>query len=400
VNRSSPSREARRAALPGLALLLLAPLSACESGGGPAGPGDPPAGVPDLALVQVASGLESPIFLTAPTGDPRLFIIEQEGRIRIVKDGALLATPFLDISGPVQSGGERGLLGMAFHPNYAQNGRFYVNYTGAGGHTVVERYTVSANPDLANPASGSLVLGVDQPASNHNGGQVSFGPDGYLYIALGDGGGAGDPGGHGQNRTTLLGALLRIDVDGGAPYAIPPGNPFANGVGGRPEIWGYGLRNPWRYAHDSVGGALYIADVGQGVVEEVNVVPATSAGLNFGWNVMEGDRCYGAGSCDSSGLTLPALVYPHGSGSGRGCSITGGVVYRGAEIPGLVGWYLYGDFCGGWVRALRFASGSVQDDGEVIAPGLGGITSFGVDGAGEVYVMIQGGRVYRFVEGS
>jgi glucose/arabinose dehydrogenase len=226
---------------------------------------------------------------------------------------------------------------------------------------------------------------------------VSFGPDGYLYVAFGDGGSAGDPLGHGQNRMTLLGALLRLDVNGGAPYAIPPGNPFANGVQGRPEIWAYGLRNPWRFAHDPEDGLLYIADVGQGAREEVNIVSDGAAGLNYGWDVMEGNGCFQAAACDMAGLTLPELVYPHGGGSGRGCSVTGGVVYRGAAIPDLDGWYLYGDFCEGWVRALRFAGGDVAYEGEIVPPGLGGITSFGTVGGGVAYVLLQDGGIYRYI---
>ncbi|MEX1259208.1 MAG: PQQ-dependent sugar dehydrogenase [Gemmatimonadota bacterium] len=395
MNRIPPRVAShRRTALP-FAVLALAALAACNDEG-LADPGELPPDFPELDLVQVASGLVDPVFLTAPAGDARLFIVEQPGRIRIVKNGALLPTPFLDITGPVQSGGEQGLLGMAFHTNYAQNGRFYVSYTGAGGHSVIERYTASGNADVASPASGSLVLGVNQPNANHNGGQISFGPDGYLYVALGDGGGAGDPGENGQNRMTLLGSLLRLDLDGAAPYSIPPGNPFANGAQGRPEIWAYGLRNPWRFAHDPPSGLLYIADVGQGEREEVNVVSEDAAAVNYGWNIMEGESCYASASCNQAGLTLPKLAYSHGSGSGRGCSVTGGYVYRGAEIPGLVGWYLYADYCGGWVRALRYENGAVEDDGEVVPPGLGGITSFGVDGAGEVYLLVQDGRVLRF----
>jgi hypothetical protein len=384
MNRIPPRVAShRRTALP-LAALTLAALAACADEG-PADPGELPPEFPELDLVQVASGLEDPVFLTTPAGDARLFIVEQPGRIRIVKNGALLPTPFLDITGLVQSGGERGLLGMAFHPNYAQNGRFYVSYTGARGHSVIERYTVSGNADVANPASAALVLGVNQPQSNHNGGQISFGPDGYLYIALGDGGGAGDPDGNGQNRMTLLGSLLRLDVDGAAPYSIPSGNPFANGAQGRPEIWAYGLRNPWRFAHDPPSGLLYIADVGQGEREEVNVGSGDAAGVNYGWNIMEGEGCYASASCNQTGLTLPELAYSHGSGSGRGCSVTGGYVYRGQVLRALRGRYFYGDYCAGDIWTLHRDGAQWQNE-LFLEPGIR-ITSFGVDAQGELYVL-------------
>jgi glucose/arabinose dehydrogenase len=346
----------------------------------------------EVRFVEIASGLASPVDLTAPANDGRVFVVEQPGRIRIIRDGILLATPFLDITGAVGSGGERGLLGLAFHPQYASNGRFFVHYTDTGGTSRIERFTVSSNPDRADVATATPVLAVPQPQSNHNGGQIAFGSDGMLYIALGDGGGAGDPGQHGQNENTLLGALLRIDINGAAPYAIPAGNPYASG-GGRGEIWAIGLRNPWRFSFDHERGLIYIADVGQNRREEVNVQPAAAAGLNYGWNRMEGTACYPAGSsCNPAGLVLPAIEYENPA---VGCSVTGGYVYRGARIPALRGHYLYGDYCRGWIRSFHYT-----DDGRVVneqelGTGLGNITSFGRDAGGEIYVLTAGGRVLR-----
>jgi glucose/arabinose dehydrogenase len=355
----------------------------------------PPAPLPSsIAVELVASGLTSPVHLTAPHGDARLFVVEQPGRIRIVRNDSLLATPFLDITDRVLHGGERGLLGLAFHPDYAANGNFYVNYTAVGtGETRIERFTVSsAGAAQADPATGSVLLAVAQPFSNHNGGLLAFGPDGMLYIGMGDGGSAGDPQGHGQDTQTLLGALLRIDVDGTAPYAIPAGNPFVSG-GGRPEIWAWGLRNPWRFSFDTVAGQLYIADVGQNRLEEINVVPAGSSSHNYGWNIMEGSECYASDSCSQAGLTLPVLEYDHS----EGCSVTGGHVYRGSTIPGLRGHYLYSDFCRGWLRSFRFADNGATERREWDVGALGNVLSFGEDSAGELYILTAGGQVLRIV---
>src|SRR5215210_5060598 len=244
-----------------------------------------------LAVEQVASGLDQPVYLTAPTGDSRLFIVEQAGRIRIVENGRLLPTPFLDISARVRSGGEQGLLSVAFHPQYRSNGFLFVNYTDNNGDTRIERYTVSANKNAADPRSAKRILSIDQRYSNHQGGLNLFGPDGMLYIGMGDGGSQGDPHGNGQNRNVLLGKLLRINVDRGDPYSISTANPYANG-GGRGEIWALGLRNPWRFSFDRFAGLLYIADVGQDKYEEINVVSMSEADVNYGWNVMEGPSCY------------------------------------------------------------------------------------------------------------
>lgn len=352
--------------------------------------GGPDLGSRGLDTAIVATGLTNPLYLTAPTGDPRLFVVEQPGRIRIVANGSLLATPFLDITDRVLAGGERGLLSIAFHPEYATNGYFFVDYTDLSGDTRVERYRVSADPNLADQTSAKLILFVDQPYSNHNGGLVLFGPDGMLYVGLGDGGSGGDPQGNGQNRGVLLGKLLRLDVDGGDPYAIPADNPFVGVSGARGEIWAYGLRNPWRFTFGREAGMLYIADVGQNRREEVNVAPAGAGGLNYGWNVMEGDECYGASACDPSGLTLPVLAYGHSDG----CSITGGYVYRGQAIPALQGHYFYSDYCGGWVKSFRYDGGAVVDRRDWGLE-LGGVLSFGEDSAGELYVLSANGNVYR-----
>lgn len=351
-------------------------------------------GTAEIRLEQVASGLSNPLYLTAPPADSRLFIVEQSGRIRIAQNGQVLTAPFLDIANKVRSGGEQGLLSVAFHPRYATNGYFYVNYTDLNGDTRIERYTVSANPNIADPASAKLILTVVQPYANHNGGLVMFGPDGMLYIGMGDGGSGGDPQGYGQSRNTLLGKLLRIDVDGGDPYAIPADNPFVGVSGARPEIWATGLRNPWRFAFDRRAGLLYVADVGQSQWEEVDVMPANQGGVNYGWKIMEGAHCYATPSCSSAGLVLPALEYGHA----EGCSITGGFVYRGSQSPGLVGHYFYSDYCDGWLKSFTYANGAVTERRTWNVPNLGNVLSFGEDASGEVYVLSANGSVVRIVE--
>jgi len=375
---------------------MVACLLACGACGG-----DPAAVPPPVALSlhPVATGLSRPVLVTSPPGDSaRLFIVEQTGTIRVVRHDTLLATPFLDLSALVSCCGEQGLLGLAFHPQYHANGRLYVNYTDTSGDTRVVRYTVSADPDVADAASAFPILAQTQPFSNHNGGMLAFGHDGYLYIGLGDGGSGGDPQGNGQDLGTWLGKLLRVDVDGGSPYAVPPTNPFAGSATARPEIWAYGLRNPWRFSFDRATGDLWIADVGQGSREEIDVQSAGSAGgANYGWNVMEGTQCYQAGCTPPAGAVPPVLDYTHDDGS---CSITGGYVYRGGAIPALQGAYLYADYCRGWVRSLRYAGGGVTDltDRPSLAPG-GPISSFGEDARGELYVVEYGtaGTVYRIV---
>ncbi|HTK31537.1 MAG TPA: PQQ-dependent sugar dehydrogenase [Candidatus Saccharimonadaceae bacterium] len=343
-----------------------------------------------LALQPVARDLDRPLALCSPPGDPRLFITEQPGRIRIVEGGKLLAAPFLDIRSRVRSGGEQGLLSVAFHPDYAKNGFFYVDYTDVNGDTRIERYHVSSDPDRADPNSAVLLLHIDQPYANHNGGLVLFGLDRMLYVGMGDGGSGGDPHGNGQNLGSRLGKLLRLDVDHGDPYVVPADNPFARRAGAAPEIWAYGLRNPWRYSFDAPSGLLYIADVGQNKWEEIDAVPARSAGLNFGWNRMEGAHDF-KGRGPVAGLTRPIEEYGHD----EGCSITGGFVYRGRALPALVGCYVFADYCSGWVRSLRYANGRVSDRREWLHAGP--VSSFGVDSSGELYVVTLDGNVGRLV---
>jgi len=346
----------------------------------------------------VVAGMSMPVeFATAP-GRPRdLFIVEQGGRIRILRDGVLLPAPFVDIGPLVLAGGERGLLGLAFHPKHATNGRLFVNYTRAGdGATVVASFRVSAaDADRVDPASRGELLTVAQPFENHNGGALRFGPDGYLYIAMGDGGSGNDPGNRAQDPQELLGKMLRIDVDHGAPYGIPPGNVYAGSGGGRPEIFASGLRNPWRFSFDRVAGDLYIGDVGQDAQEEVDFLPRDAApGANFGWRVVEGTRCTGLPNgpqCPSPSFTPPILVYEHG----EGCSVTGGVVYRGRAIPVLYGRYVYADFCTGrmW-SAARDRNGAWH--AEALAETGHQIAAIGEDAAGELYWSdLRTGDVHR-----
>ena len=394
-----------------LYLLLGALLAACGGGGGggsPPGTGaplpppppvsQPPAPTPlTLALAPFASNLASPTFLSAPPGDARQFIVERAGRILLMQNGALLAQPFLDIRTLTDVTGEGGLLSLAFDPNYAVNGRFYVYRTDASHDIVVERYTVSADPNRADATSGITIIRIPHPTYvNHFGGLVAFGPDGYLYLGTGDGGSGGDPPGNAQNLNSLLGKLLRLDVSNASasvPYTIPATNPYRGQAGSRPEIWAYGLRNPWRFAFDA--DKLYIADVGQDQREEVDLASSAQGGLNYGWNRMEGSSCYGAQGCDKSGLTLPVLDYSHSDASSP-CSITGGYVYRGAAIPELAGRYLYSDYCAGFLRSFNGADGSAaeQRDWNVTKPGQ--VASFGRDGQGELYVL-TGNAIWKIV---
>jgi glucose/arabinose dehydrogenase len=345
-----------------------------------------------LRAVEVASGLTNPLYLTAPAGDARMFVVEQVGRVRIIRNGAVASEPFLDIRSRVSSGGERGLLSIAFHPQYATNGYVYASFTDLAGDTRIERYTVSpTNRDVVDPASASLVLAVPQPFANHNGGLILFGADGMLYVGLGDGGSGGDPQNNGQSTSTLLGKLLRLDVTSATPYAIPTGNPLIGQTGARAEIWALGLRNPWRFAFDRVGGQLYVADVGQSSREEVHVVAANRPGVNYGWRVLEGSACYNAPTCDAQGLERPVLEYSHD----EGCSITGGAVYRGSLIPGIVGHYFYSDYCTGFLRSFRYDNGEAAEQRNWSVGSLGSVLSFGEDAAGELYVLSANGRVYR-----
>ncbi len=341
--------------------------------------------------VQIVTGLDRPVDL-ADAGSGRLLVLEQPGTIRIIQDGALLSTPFLDISDEVGSrGNEQGLLGITLHPDFKSNGYFYVNYTDLNGNTVIARFTVSSNPDQADPNSEKVLLHIQQPFPNHNGGSMVFGPDGYLYMGLGDGGSEGDPQLTGQNLNTLLGKLLRIDVNHGDSYAIPADNPFAKG-GGLPEIWAYGLRNPWRFSFDKATGDLYIADVGQDLYEEIDYLRAGSpAGTNFGWSFREGFHAYKGTPPPGLKLMDPIWEYAHAEG---GCAITGGFVYHGKAAPSLDGMYIYGDFCSGIVWGLqRDASGKWQNR-TLFQTGLN-ISSFGQDQARELYLLdLRDGGIY------
>lgn len=355
--------------------------------------------VVNITLSEVVANLDNPTYLTAPAGDTRLFVLERPGRIRIVENGNLLAIPFLDIGARVSTSGEGGLLSMAFDPQFAGNRHFYLYYTDPQQNIVIERFTAGSNPSLADPTSGLVILRVAHPNfTNHFGGQLAFGPDGYLYMATGDGGGAGDPAGNGQNLNALLGKLLRLDVrssTAGQPYTIPAGNPYLNQPGRRAEIWAAGLRNPWRFSFD--GSQLYLSDVGQDRREEVNISAADAAGLNYGWNTMEGTLCYNAASCERSGLTLPAFEYDHGANDANGCSITGGFVYRGGAIPGLSGRYFYSDYCRGYLKSFLASGGNITEQRDWNIAAIGNVVSFGQDGQGELYLLSSRGSVHKIV---
>ncbi|NNG24781.1 PQQ-dependent sugar dehydrogenase [Telluria aromaticivorans] len=350
-----------------------------------------------IALSEVAANLENPTWLSAPTGDTRLFVLERPGRIRIVQNGNVLTLPFLDISGRVFTGGEGGLLSLAFDPAFARNGYFYIYYTDPQQNIVIERFTASSNPSLADPTSNLVILRIPHANfTNHFGGQVAFGPDGFLYLGTGDGGGAGDPLRNGQNLNSLLGKLLRIDVAtavAGQPFTIPPSNPYINQAGRRGEIWAAGLRNPWRFSWDS--GQLYLSDVGQDRREEINISVAGTAGLNYGWNTMEGTLCFNATTCDRTGLTLPVFEYDHGANDANGCSITGGFVYRGSAMPELAGRYFYSDYCRGFLKSFLATGGNVTEQRDWNISGIGNVISFGQDGVGELYLTTSRGSVYK-----
>jgi glucose/arabinose dehydrogenase len=346
--------------------------------------------LPAVALRQVAADLAQPVFLThAGDGSGRLFVVEQPGVIRIIRAGRVLPGPFLDISRRVVSGGEMGLLSVAFHPRYASTGRLFANYTAQDGglKTVIAEYRVSSNRDVAGVAE-RVLLEIPQPYRNHNGGLNLFGPDGMLYIGMGDGGSGGDPLNAGQRLDTLLGKLLRLDIDG-TPYRTPADNPFVGRAGARPEIWAYGLRNPWRFSFDRGTGRLFLADVGQNALEEINLI---DRGGNYGWNIMEGSRCYASPNCDGAGLRMPIAEY----GRDQGCSVTGGHVYRGTRIPPLAGAYLFGDYCSGRIWALREGPDSRWGTTLLLESGLS-ISSFGEDQDGDVYVVDHRGRIYQIV---
>jgi len=365
--------------------------------GGGVGLRYPPLGAGRLTLSSVTGGLDQPLFVTnAGDGTQRLFVVERTGKVRIVSAGVLQASAFLDLSAKISCcEGERGLLGLAFHPSFASNLRLFAYYTAANGDIVVAEYTANAARTSAAASTERIILQINhQTYSNHDGGWIGFGPDGYLYIATGDGGGGGDPLGNGQNKNSLLGKMLRIDVNGAQPYAIPPGNPFASG-GGAPAIWAWGLRNPWRDSFDRERGDLYIGDVGQGKYEEIDRAAPAVGGQNYGWNVMEGFSCYNATTCATTGKTLPIASYAHGTNDSVGCAVTGGYVYRGAGQPALQGHYVFGDYCTGRIWTLN------QDENvaNFVAQGqfAVNISSFGEAENGEVYLTDLGGALYRVI---
>jgi glucose/arabinose dehydrogenase len=401
------ARLLRRGAI-ATALLALAPALAVAQEATPAPtPFDPATFA--IGFETVAEGFDRPVHVADPgDGSGRLFVVEQEGRIRIVRDGETEPEPFLDIVDRVESGGnEQGLLGIAFHPNFAENGLFFVGYTARGGdgagNNTVARFRVADDPNRADRESGAILLSVPDPFRNHNGGLVAFGPDGYLYVGFGDGGASGDPEENAEDPSALLGKILRIDVDrpdAGQPYGIPADNPFADGVDGAPEVWAYGLRNPWRFSFDRETGDLWIADVGQNAREEVNVQSAESAGgENYGWDLMEGTACFEDAACEATaedlGLVLPVAEY----GRDLGISVTGGYVYRGEAVPELRGVYLFADFGTGLLWGLGRDAAGEWVTSEPVETGINP-SSFGEDAAGELYVTDLNGGLYRVTGGS
>ena len=403
--RPAPAAGRLRVALAGAALLVtLFPAQAAASTR-PASITDgsvaPSLTADDIALTPFASGLERPVFITsARDGTDRTFIVEQGGKILVRKGGVVLPTPLLDISNLVTQGGEQGLLGLAFHPSFKTNRKFFVNYTNRSGDTIIREYkTSTSNPDRTDPFSPRTVLKVDQPYSNHNGGMLAFGPGGYLYIGLGDGGNGDDPGNRAQNTGTLLGKMLRINVNGKTStrgYLIPGSNPYV-GRSGLNEIWQTGLRNPWRFSFDRKTGTMWIGDVGQGSYEEIDRAVHTSTGsgrgYNWGWRVMEGRHCHIPSSgCRTSGKVLPITEYTQAS-NGR-CAVTGGYVYRGSQIPALVGYYVYGDFCSGEIWAIRANSSYPPDRITLVGTGSGrNVSSFGESATGELFVVDLNGTI-------
>ncbi|WP_281322916.1 PQQ-dependent sugar dehydrogenase [Flavobacterium aestivum] len=348
-----------------------------------------------IGLKTFASGFSNPLEITN-AGDSRLFIVEKDGIIKILNpDGTTNPNAFLNITGQVSTGGEQGLLGLAFHPNYASNGFFYTNHTNLSGNTVITRYSVdSTNPNLANASSATVLLTIAQPYANHNGGSLKFGPDGYLYIGMGDGGSAGDPGNRAQNINELLGKMLRIDVNSGTPYGIPANNPYV-GIAGADEIWAIGLRNPWKFSFDKKLGNLWIADVGQDNIEEINMAPATQAGLNYGWRCYEGDTAYNTTGCPpQASLKFPLKTINHSTGA---CSVTGGYVYNGTSYPNFKGLYFFTDYCNPQIGMMT-SSGTVTYS--TVFTG-NSFSSFGEDINGELYVAaLNNGTIYKVTDTS
>lgn len=349
-----------------------------------------------ISLQEFATGLTSPVEITH-ANDSRLFVVQQNGIIKIVQPtGAVNAANFLNISSKVTFGGERGLLGLAFHPQYATNGYFFVYYNDTAGNLTVSRYTVSAaDPNVADPSTEKILLNIPKPFDNHNGGSIHFGSDGYLWIVTGDGGSGGDPNNNAQNKNSLLGKMLRIDVNTStAPYAIPPTNPFV-GVDGADEVWAYGLRNAWKFSFDPATGNAMIADVGQGQIEEINRIPVTQAGVNYGWRCYEGNNAYNTSGCAAaSTMTFPVAVYDH---SGNRCSITGGYVYRGSAYPALSGKYFFADYCSTQIGMLN------ADNTITWTPAFSGnnFSTFGINNQNELFVAaVNNGKIYRITTGT
>ena len=373
-------------------------LGACKGFLSSANPPPPPPGTPQLHLI---GNFSSPVYLTAAPGDTaRFFLVEQAGRVRVFHNDSVQSGPFLDIRGRIDAGGEQGLLSIAFDPNYATNGRVFAYFTDHNGDIRIVRYTVSTgNPDSLDEATADTILKVAHPGqTNHNGGQLQFGPDGMLWTGTGDGGGGGDPDGNGQDKHALLGKLLRLDVSGASGYTIPADNPFATDTTGAPEVWSWGLRNPWRFSFDRQTGDLYIGDVGQDHFEEVDVATTGGAinrgrGANYGWNIMEAKHCYPSDPCTPTGLVLPQIEYIHALNA---CAVTGGYVYRGDAIPAILGHYFYADYCNGAMHSFKWPSLTTGDWTPTLSPG-GGISSFGQDAKGELYVLQLGGQVWRMV---
>jgi glucose/arabinose dehydrogenase len=372
---------ARTFVVAGMTSVLLA---CSHSAGAPRAPAAPVAGASaanPIRLQQVVGGLNQPLYVTMPPGDTtRLFIVEKGGRIRLVTGGRLLPAPFLDISAQVSTGGEQGLLSMAFDPNYATNGRFFVSYTDTAGDSRVAAYhRLSGHPNRANPFTKRIIFKAAQPFSNHNGGQLQFGPGGMLFLGLGDGGSEGDPNNNGQRRIGWLSKLIRINVNLPTPRA---------------QIYAYGLRNPWRFSFDRLTGALWIGDVGQGSWEEIDhLPPATPAGTNFGWSYYEGTHVFKTQPIDRSRLVFPVAQYPHNPGGN--CSVTGGYVYRASNIPSLYGWYVYADFCSGRVWKIHGPSGTPSL--MAISGRVHSISSFGEGAGGGLFLVSLNGTVYRFL---
>lgn len=401
LSKLRPFPGIRLLAGPALALVLLA---GCRpSPQGPPSPAGPAAASPAAASgapgLQKVGTFKKPIFVASPPGDARLFVVEKGGRVVQLSGGKARTPAYLDISGSVSSRYEQGLFSIAFAPDYATSGLAYVSYTNRDGNTRVDEYRVNAGGDRLDPTTRREILAVEQPFANHNGGLIAFDPSGMLLIGLGDGGGAGDTGNRAQNLGTLLGKFVRIDPrkpSPGKPYGIPPDNPFLKTPGALPEIWAYGLRNPWRWSFDPATKDLYVADVGQEQVEEVSVVPpGGQAGANYGWRRYEGTKVYSPDKIDESKLVVPVLEY---SNDKQTCSITGGGVYRGS-VEALKGYYLYGDFCQGTIKAFKMSNGRVGDEKTFEQMKVANLASFGEDSGGQMYAVSLNGPVYRIVSG-